>query len=66
MNSKQDLPVGWDADRVRTVATHYEEQSSDQAVAEDTAASLNWSRKSGGSSPSTAPDRRPAGADSPS
>ena len=39
MNTKQDLPIGWDADRVRTVATHYEEQSSDQAVAEDTAAS---------------------------
>ncbi len=39
MNTKQDLPTGWDADRVRRVATHYEEQSSDQAVVEDTAAS---------------------------
>ncbi len=39
MKTNQELPKDWDADRVRRVATHYEEQSSDQAVAEDTAAS---------------------------
>ncbi len=39
MKTKQDLPTGWDVERVRGVATHYEEQSSDQAIAEDTAAS---------------------------
>ena len=31
-------PAGWDADRVRRVLEHYEQQSEDEAVAEDEAA----------------------------
>jgi hypothetical protein len=32
-------PPGWDAERVRRVLEHYEQQSEDEAVAEDEAAS---------------------------
>jgi hypothetical protein len=32
------FPPGWDAERVRQVLTHYEEQTEDEAVAEDEAA----------------------------
>ena len=35
---RQDFPRGWDEERVRKVLTHYENQSDDQAVAEDEAA----------------------------
>ena len=34
----QKLPPGWDEDRVRKVLAHYENQSEDEAVAEDEAA----------------------------
>jgi len=36
--SKQKLPRGWDEARVRRVLEHYENQSEDEAVAEDEAA----------------------------
>jgi hypothetical protein len=32
------FPPGWDEERVRKVLTHYEEQTEDEAVAEDEAA----------------------------
>ena len=32
------FPPGWDEERVRRVLAHYEEQSEDEAVAEDEAA----------------------------
>ncbi len=32
------FPPGWDAERVRKVLAHYEEQTEDEAVAEDEAA----------------------------
>ena len=32
------FPPGWDEERVRRVITHYEQQSEDQAMAEDEAA----------------------------
>ncbi len=32
------FPAGWDEERVRRVLAHYEEQSEDEAVAEDEAA----------------------------
>jgi hypothetical protein len=36
---RQDrFPPGWDAERVRQVLAHYEEQTEDEAVAEDEAA----------------------------
>ena len=36
---RQDrFPPGWDEERVRQVLTHYEEQTEDEAVAEDEAA----------------------------
>jgi hypothetical protein len=36
---RQDrFPVGWDEARVRQVLAHYEEQTEDEAVAEDEAA----------------------------
>ena len=37
MKTKQKLPQGWDEDRVRRVAEHYEGQTDDQAVGEDDA-----------------------------
>jgi hypothetical protein len=36
--NKQKLPRGWDEARVRRVLTHYENQTEDEAVAEDEAA----------------------------
>ena len=35
---KSKFPPGWDAERVKTILAHYEEQSEDEAVAEDEAA----------------------------
>ncbi|ETW92811.1 MAG: hypothetical protein ETSY1_42030 [Candidatus Entotheonella factor] len=32
------FPPGWDAERVQKVLTHYEEQTEDEAMAEDEAA----------------------------
>jgi len=36
--SKNSFPNGWDEARVRRVLEHYEEQSEDEAIAEDEAA----------------------------
>lgn len=36
--SDSSFPNGWDSDRVRRVLQHYEEQSAEEAVAEDEAA----------------------------
>ncbi len=36
--SKNDFPPGWDEKRVRDVLEHYENQTEEQAVAEDEAA----------------------------
>jgi hypothetical protein len=36
--SDSNFPKGWDEDRVRRVLQHYEEQSAEEAVAEDEAA----------------------------
>ena len=36
--SRQKFPPGWDEKRVRKVLEHYENQSEDEAVAEDEAA----------------------------
>jgi hypothetical protein len=38
--SKQKLPTGWDEARVRRVLEHYENQSEDEALAEDEGAYL--------------------------
>ncbi len=35
---RQRFPPGWDEERVRRVLEHYEEQSEEEAVAEDEAA----------------------------
>ena len=35
---KNKFPKGWDEERVRRVLAHYEEQTQDEAVAEDEAA----------------------------
>jgi len=35
---KQHFPEGWDAERVQRVLNHYENQTEDEAVAEDKAA----------------------------
>jgi len=35
--SHNNLPDGWDADRVRTVIAHYDTQTEDEALAEDEA-----------------------------
>ena len=35
---KTKFPLGWDEQRVRRVLEHYEQQTDDQAVAEDEAA----------------------------
>jgi hypothetical protein len=37
-SGKQKLPRGWDEERVRKVLEHYENQTEDDAVAEDEAA----------------------------
>jgi hypothetical protein len=36
--SKNRFPPGWDEKRVKSVITHYQSQSEDEAVAEDEAA----------------------------
>jgi cytochrome c553 len=36
--ARQHLPSGWDEERVHRVAAHYENQTEDEAVAEDEAA----------------------------
>ena len=36
--SKEHFPEGWDENRVQRVLDHYEEQSDEEAVAEDEAA----------------------------
>jgi hypothetical protein len=38
MMKQPKFPPGWDAERVRQVLIHYEEQTEDEAVAEDEAA----------------------------
>jgi hypothetical protein len=38
MMKQPKFPPGWDAERVRKVLMHYEEQTEDEAVAEDEAA----------------------------
>jgi len=35
--SESKFPVGWDEERVRRVLAHYEQQTSEEAVAEDEA-----------------------------
>ncbi len=36
--SQNKFPPGWDEERVKALLTHYEEQSEEEAVAEDEAA----------------------------
>ncbi|MBM3144696.1 MAG: hypothetical protein FJ010_06930 [Chloroflexi bacterium] len=38
MNRKNRFPPGWDEERVRQVLLHYEDQTEDEALAEDEAA----------------------------
>lgn len=38
MMNQPKFPPGWNEERVRKVLTHYEEQTEDEAVAEDEAA----------------------------
>lgn len=38
MTRETRYPEGWDEERVRRLLTHYEEQSAEEAVAEDEAA----------------------------
>ena len=38
MRKQSAFPPGWDEDRVRRVMAHYEEQTEEEAVAEDEAA----------------------------
>jgi hypothetical protein len=38
MKKQSHFPPGWDDERVRRVLEHYEEQTDDEAVAEDEAA----------------------------
>jgi hypothetical protein len=38
MAKKNRLPLGWNEERVRALLLHYEEQTEDEAVAEDEAA----------------------------
>jgi hypothetical protein len=38
MMSREKFPPGWDEERVRKVLKHYEEQTEDEATAEDEAA----------------------------
>jgi hypothetical protein len=37
MRKQSSFPPGWDEDRVRRVLAHYEEQTEEEAVAEDEA-----------------------------
>jgi hypothetical protein len=39
--SETKFPVGWDEERVRRVLSHYEQQTPEEAVAEDEAAFEN-------------------------
>ena len=43
---KNKFPKGWDEERVRRVLAHYEEQTENEAVAEDEAA-FQWQRTAG-------------------
>jgi hypothetical protein len=38
MSREQRFPLGWDEERVRRVLEHYDQQSEEEAVAEDEAA----------------------------
>jgi len=38
MEKNKNYPPGWDDDRVRRVIAHYEQQSEEEAIAEDEAA----------------------------
>lgn len=38
MSEKSRFPPGWDEERVRRVLSHYEDQTEEEAVAEDEAA----------------------------
>ena len=38
---QNELPAGWDEERVRSVLAHYEQQTDEEAVAEDEAAFAN-------------------------
>ena len=38
MKNRNRFPAGWDEDRVRGLLEHYEQQTADEAVAEDEAA----------------------------
>ena len=38
MTKKNEFPPGWDEQRVQKVLAHYEDQTEDEAVAEDEAA----------------------------
>ncbi len=40
--SQQKLPPGWDQERVQKVLGHYEEQTEEEAIAEDEAAFEDW------------------------
>ena len=41
MNDANDFPKGWNEERVRSVISHYEAQSEEEAIAEDEAAYQN-------------------------
>ena len=41
MNDANDFPKGWNEERVRSVISHYESQSEEEAIAEDEAAYQN-------------------------
>lgn len=43
MKKNTEFPKGWDEARVQSVFTHYEEQTEDEALAEDEAA---WEERS--------------------
>ena len=38
MKKQNEFPPGWDEERVQSVIAHYEQQTEDEAVAEDEAA----------------------------
>jgi hypothetical protein len=42
MTMKQEFPEGWDAERIRRVLEHYENQTDEEAIAEDEAAFENF------------------------
>ena len=44
MRRNSKYPHGWDEDRVRRVLSHYEEQTEEEAVAEDEAAFENMTQ----------------------